>query len=49
MTPTSLLPKIAAGCGHRLRALCDEILSTARLSYGVAKPASSRPSAIAEA
>jgi D-alanine-D-alanine ligase len=34
MTPTSLLPKIAAGCGIDFGTLCEEILKTARLSYG---------------
>jgi D-alanine-D-alanine ligase len=34
MTPTSLLPKIASGCGIDFATLCEEILRTARLSYG---------------
>jgi D-alanine-D-alanine ligase len=49
LTPTSLLPKIAAGCGIDFAALCEEILSTARLTYGTAKSASTRPSSVAEA
>lgn len=35
MTPTSLLPKIASGCGIDFGTLCEEILNSARLSYGV--------------
>jgi D-alanine-D-alanine ligase len=31
MTPTSLLPKIASSAGYDFEALCEEILSTARL------------------
>jgi len=49
LTPTSLLPKIAAGCGIDFATLCEEILSTARLTYGTAKSASTRPSSVAEA
>lgn len=49
LTPTSLLPKIAAGCGIDFGSLCEEILSTAQLTYGTARSASSRPSAVAEA
>ncbi len=49
LTPTSLLPKIAAGAGIDFGSLCEEILSTARLSYGTAKSASARPAAVAEA
>jgi D-alanine-D-alanine ligase len=44
LTPTSLLPKIAAGCGVDFGALCEEILSTARLTYGVARSNSARAS-----
>lgn len=49
LTPTSLLPKIAAGCGIDFGSLCEEILSTARLTYGTARSTSSHPSAVAEA
>jgi D-alanine-D-alanine ligase len=42
LTPTSLLPKIAAGCGIDFGSLCEEILSTARLTYGAAR-ATQRP------
>jgi D-alanine-D-alanine ligase len=49
LTPTSLLPKIAAGCGIDFGALCEEILSTARLTYTTAKSSSTRPSSVAEA
>lgn len=49
LTPTSLLPKIAAGCGIDFGTLCEEILSTARLTYGTAKSNSTRPSSVAEA
>jgi D-alanine-D-alanine ligase len=33
MTPTSLLPKIASGCGIDFPTLCEEVLKSARLSY----------------
>lgn len=37
MTPTSLLPKIAASAGYDFAHLCDEILARARLHNGVAE------------
>jgi D-alanine-D-alanine ligase len=43
MTPTSLLPKIASGCGIDFATLCEELLSSARLSYR--KPKSTTPTA----
>jgi D-alanine-D-alanine ligase len=36
MTPTSLLPKIAAGIGLDFADLCEEILRRARLNVGMA-------------
>ncbi len=42
MTPTSLLPKIAMGCGIDFATLCEEILKTARLSYGLSAPGETR-------
>jgi D-alanine-D-alanine ligase len=48
LTPTSLLPKIAAGAGIDFGQLCEEILSTARLTYAPAR-GSSRASSLAEA
>lgn len=36
MTPTSLLPKIASGCGIDFATLCEEILKSARLGYNTA-------------
>jgi D-alanine-D-alanine ligase len=42
MTPTSLLPKIASGCGIDFATLCEEILKTAQLTYG-AKRETKRP------
>src|SRR6266496_2820437 len=43
MTPTSLLPKIASGCGIDFATLCEEILKNARLSYGkAASPVAAR-------
>jgi len=41
MTPTSLLPKIAAGCGIDFPALCDEILRTAHVAR--TRPQRTRP------
>jgi D-alanine-D-alanine ligase len=38
MTPTSLLPKIASGCGIDFGTLCEEILKSAKLSYGTVLP-----------
>ena len=49
MTPTSLLPKIASGCGIDFATLCEDILKTAKLSYGVSKRDSKRAPAIASA
>jgi D-alanine-D-alanine ligase len=50
LTPTSLLPKIAAGCGIDFGTLCEEILSTARLSYETPRFSSVRSSSsVAEA
>lgn len=49
MTPTSLLPKIASGCGIDFATLCEDILKTAKLSYGVSKHDSKRAPAIASA
>ncbi len=49
MTPTSLLPKIASGCGIDFATLCEDILKTAKLSYGVSKRDSKRAAAIARA
>jgi D-alanine-D-alanine ligase len=50
LTPTSLLPKIAAGCGIDFGTLCEEILSTARLSYEAPRFSSVRSSSsVAEA
>lgn len=44
MTPTSLLPKIAAGVGLDFGDLCEEILRRARLNVGVtARPQSEVP------
>lgn len=43
MTPTSLMPKIAAGAGLDYGALCEEILRTARLHQ---RPATSRSSLV---
>jgi D-alanine-D-alanine ligase len=39
MTPTSLLPKIAASVGFDFPALCAAIVDSARLHSGVAAPA----------
>ena len=36
MTPTSLLPKIAAGAGYDFGDLCEAILARASLGYGAA-------------
>jgi D-alanine-D-alanine ligase len=38
MTPTSLLPKIAAAAGIGYAALCEAILDEARLHSGIARP-----------
>ena len=37
MTPTSLLPKIAAAAGLDYAALCEAILDGARLHAGIAR------------
>jgi hypothetical protein len=34
MTPTSLLPKIAAGAGYDFGDLCEAIVARARLHFG---------------
>jgi D-alanine-D-alanine ligase len=43
MTPTSLLPKIAMGCGIDFATLCEEVLKSAKLSY--AAPSQRAPGA----
>jgi hypothetical protein len=43
MTPTSLLPKIAAHAGIDYPALCEAILGSARLHAGIARIAPSGP------
>ena len=46
MTPTSLLPKIASGCGIDFATLCEEMLKTARLSYAPAKRSDGRSTGV---
>jgi D-alanine-D-alanine ligase len=38
LTPTSLLPKIASGCGIDFPSLCEAMLLSARLGYGPRPP-----------
>jgi D-alanine-D-alanine ligase len=38
MTPTSLLPKIAAGAGYDFGGLCEAILERAALHFGEGLP-----------
>ncbi|MDH5490772.1 MAG: D-alanine--D-alanine ligase [Myxococcales bacterium] len=46
MTPTSLLPKIAAGAGYDFADLCELILDRASLGFGVQSARSERPAPI---